>query len=441
MRETKKVSAVVSVAGPQGLKWADKAGPRMRAVVLALLLVVAGAVVGCARATSASQAAPARASARNVTVLVSIDAFRWDYVDHPAAVRIRAIGTSGVRTDRLVPSFPSKTFPNHYTLVTGLYPEHHGIVANTMVDPVLGRFTIGDNPAVRDGRWYGGEPIWVTAEKNGLRTAPYLWPGSEAEIAGYRPTWYEKFSATVPRAERVRKVLHWLAMPPDSGPSFITLYFQDVDDASHAVGPNGARTDTAIAAVDSAVGALVDGIARLGMTSRVNLLVVSDHGMAAIAPERTVYLDDYVSLDSLEVIDWSPIAAIQPKPGREQYVYDRLRGANPHLAVYRKADVPARFHFNDNPRITPIVGIAEEGWSISSRARGPARGGGAHGYDNLLPSMGATLVGEGPGLGRGLRVRPFGNIHVYSLLAALLDVPPARTDGSIDSVRALLRPR
>lgn len=382
--------------------------------------------------------APARG---NVTILVSIDAFRWDYVDRPSAAHIRAVGARGVRAERLVPSFPSKTYPNHYTLVTGLRPEHHGIVANVMWDSTLGRFATGNNPAVRDGRWFGGEPIWVTAVKHGLRAYAYQWPGDEAEIAGHRPTWYAPFDGALSRAGEVRQLLAWLALPADSVPDFMTAYFSDVDAASHDVGPGGARTDTAIAAVDSAVGALVDGIARLGMADRVNLVIVSDHGMAAATPAQTVYLDDYVSLDSLDVIDWSPVATIRPKPGRERYVYEHLHGAHPHLAVYRKADVPARFHFSANPRITALVGVADEGWSISTRARGPERSLGVHGYDNLLPSMGGVLVAEGPGLRRGTRVPALGNVHVYSLLAALLGVAPAPTDGSPDSVRALLRAR
>jgi predicted AlkP superfamily pyrophosphatase or phosphodiesterase len=419
-----------------------------RLAVLAMLAVAAAAVTGAvgggrvAGATGAATSSDWRGGApakRNVTLLVSIDAFRWDYVDRPAAARIRGVGTRGVRVERLVPSFPSKTYPNHYTLVTGLFPEHHGIIANVMLDSTLGRFATGNDPAVRDGRWFGGEPIWVTAVKHGLRAYGYQWPGDEAEIAGYRPTWYAPFDGKLSRANVVRQVLTWLALPPDSVPDFMTAYFSDVDVASHAVGPDGARTDTAIAAVDSAVGALVDGIARLGMTDRVNLVIVSDHGMAAATPERTIYLDDYVSLDSLEVVDWSPVATIQPKPGREGYVYEHLHGAHPHLAVYRKADVPARLHFSANPRITALVGIADEGWSISTRARGPERSRGVHGYDNLLPSMGGVLVAEGPGLRRATRVPPLGNVHVYSLLAALLGVPPAPTDGSPDSVRALLR--
>ena len=378
-----------------------------------------------------------------IIVLVSLDAFRWDYLQRPGAVNLRALAARGAHAERLVPAFPSKTYPNHYTLVTGLYTEHHGIVANNMVDSVLGKFATGNDPAVRDGRWFGGEPIWVTAEKQHVRSAVYFWPGDESEIGGVRPTWYVGYDHSVSRADRVRRALDWLALPMDSAPRFITLYFEDVDAASHAVGPAGACTDSAIVAVDSAVGALVDGIVRLKMTDHVNVIVVSDHGMAATAPDRTVFLDDYVAMDSLDVIDWTPVAAIMPKSAKERYVYRRLKDANAHLTVYLKQDIPARFHFNANPRITPIVAIADEGWTITTRARfakaATAGDRGAHGYDNALPSMGAIFVGAGPAFRRGVTVPPFQNIHVYPLLAAILGVTPARVDGSLDSVRALLR--
>jgi predicted AlkP superfamily pyrophosphatase or phosphodiesterase len=402
-------------------------------VALTALAVIAAS---CSPVRSPGTANPARG---NITILASIDAFRWDYVDRPAAARIHAIAERGVRAERLTPGFPSKTYPNHYSLVTGLHPGHHGIVANVMWDSALGRFATGNDPAAKDGRWYGGEPIWVTAGKHGMRTSAYLWPGAEAEIAGGRPTYYVPFSVTISRADRVAQVLRYLRMPPDSAPRLITVYFQDVDVASHAVGPGGARTDTAIAQVDSAIGAIDDGIARLGLRDRVNLVIVSDHGMAEARPERTIYLDDYVSFDSVDVVDWTPVAAIRPRPGREAYAYAKLHGAHPHLTVYRKGELPARWQFNDHPHITPIVAVADEGWSISSRARGAERSFGVHGYDNQLVSMGGTFVAAGPGLARGVRLRAFQNVNVYPLLAALLGVPPARTDGSIDSVRAALR--
>ena len=213
------------------------------------LFAIIGIAAGCTP-HSASDPAPA---AKQSVVLISLDGFRWDYLDRPGAVHLRALAAAGVRAERMVPAFPSKTFPNHYSIVTGLYPEHHGIVANSMQDSVLGHFAIGDNPATRDGRWWFGEPIWVTAEKQGVRSASYFWPGSEALIAGMRPTWFKKYDGKVPRADRVRGVLDWLALPADSAPRMITAYFSDADDAGHSYGPLSAQVDSAIVRVDSAV--------------------------------------------------------------------------------------------------------------------------------------------------------------------------------------------
>ena len=401
-------------------------------------LIVLCTFVGMSSAEAQRAPAP-----KQTVVMISLDGFRADYLDRAPAVHLRALAARGVRAERMVPSFPSKTYPNHYALVTGLYPEHNGIVANSMQDAVLGHFAIGDDPAVRDARWWFGEPIWVTAEKQGLRAAAYFWPGSEAPIGGMRPTWYKKYDGTVPNAERVRSILAWLAMRPDSAPRLINAYFSDADDAGHKYGPRAIETDSAIARLDSAIGAVMDGISRLGLNGKVDLIVVSDHGMAEIHSNQLIYLDDYIALDSVDVIDWTPVAAIAPKAGRERYAYEKLKGANPHLAVYRKADVPARFNFNSGTRITPIVGIADEGWSITTHARAtkaaPWTIGGAHGYDNQLVSMGALFVAAGPAFREGLTVSPFQNVHVYSLVASILKLRPAKTDGSLDSVRVLLR--
>ena len=413
---------------------------RRRSAIFAALV---GAVVLAAARPAPRSAPPAQQARPPITIVVGLDAFRWDYVDRPQARNIRALGERGVRVERLVPSFPSKTYPNFYTLVTGLYPDHHGIIANIVKDSVLGTFRTGSDPAVRDGRWFGGEPIWVTAERNHVPTAVYFWPGDEAAIRGVRPREFVGYDGRVSRADRVRWVLERLAQPAATAPRLITLYLEDVDNASHDVGPNGARTDTAIAAVDSVVGALVAGIDRLGLRDVVNLVVTADHGMAEVSRERVIVLDDYVSLDSLTVVDWTPVAWIEPRPGATDQVYARLKGAHPHMAVYRRGELPARLKAGTHPRVTSLVAIADEGWIITSKAElaraGSLRDRGAHGYDNALPSMGATLIGAGPGLGRGVRTPPMQNVHVYSLLAALLGVPPGATDGSPDSVRALLR--
>ena len=409
------------------------------------LALLAWAATACRQAGMAGTAAATPPTLPQTVVLVALDGFRADYLDRPAAVRLRALAARGVRATRMIPAFPSKTFPAHYTLVTGLHPEHHGIVANTMVDPSIGRtFTISDTLVARDPRWWGGEPLWNTAERQGVRTAAFYWPGSDYEIGGRRPTEYRPYDGRVPNAARVRQVLDWLARPPATAPRFITLYFSTTDDAGHTFGPDAPQVDSAIARVDSLIGVLDDGIAALGAGARVNLVVVADHGMTAISADRVVYLDDYLDLSTMQVIDWMPVTGIAPRAGEEEAVVARLRGAHPHLAVYRREAVPARFHYNAHPRIPPVVLIADEGWTISSRARvqrvGPPRGG-THGYDNQLPSMGALFVAAGPGFAPGRTLPPFASVHVYPLLAHLLGIVPAPSDGSLDSLRAALRPR
>lgn len=412
-----------------------------RLLLLASWALTAGA---CAPSRVPSDESLAARRAQRV-LLISLDGFRWDYVDRPGAVRLRALAARGVRAERLVPAFPSKTFPNHYTVVTGLTPEHHGIVANAMRDPALGLFRTGDSLAQWEPRWWGGEPIWVTAERQGRRAASLFWPGSEARIDGVGPTWWTRYRHDLPHADRIARVLEWLALPPDSAPALITLYFSDTDDAGHRFGPAAAETDSAIARVDRAVGALVDGIARLGLTDVVNILIVADHGMAPVRRDRMIVLDTLADLTGVEIVDLNPVAAIAPGAGDEERVYRALRDRHPHLQVFRKGEIPARWHFNAHPRITPIVAVADEGWTIATRAQVARwdsagwQGGGTHGYDPALVSMGAVFVAAGPGIAEGRRVPAFRNVHLYPLMAHLLGLRAAPTDGTLDSVRAVLR--
>lgn len=405
-------------------------------------LLIALAFTAC---TPRSTPTPAPRLTRHV-ILISLDGFRADYMMRPAAVRLRAIAARGVRAERMIPVFPSKTFPNHYSIVTGLTAEHHGIVANAMRDALLGSFTLRDTIAQSEPRWWGGEPIWVTAESQGTRAASISWPGSEAAIKGVRPTWWQRYNHEESAASKIDKVMRFLQLPADSAPGIITLYFHDVDTDGHAYGPDAPETDAAIARVDSAVGAIEDGVARLGLRDRVTIVIVSDHGMAEVSGDRQIVLDDYLDVSTLDVIDWTPVGAVVPRDGNVERVYAALHGRHPHLQVYRRGEVPARWHFNDNSRITPLVLVADDGWTITSREflrrraeRGTTRWGGAHGYDPELPSMGALFVAAGPGIAEGRVVAPFRNVHVYSLLTHLLGLRPASTDGTLDSVRTVLR--
>jgi predicted AlkP superfamily pyrophosphatase or phosphodiesterase len=387
-----------------------------------------------------SQTAPVPVRPRTV-VLVSLDGFRPDYLERPAAARLRELAAYGVRARWLRPVAPTLTFPNHYTIVTGLYPAHHGIVGNGIRDTTIGyTFTIRDTAAVRDSRWWGGEPIWVTAQRQGRRTAAYFWPGSEAPIGGMHPTWYRRFDPKVPNRERVDQVLAWLRLPPDSAPALVLLYMGDVDEAGHAFGPDAPQEDSAIARVDSAIGRLQDGLSASGLTDLVDILVVSDHGMVATDSTRTIYVDDYLDPASVEIPELSPTLQIWPRQGSVDSVYRALAGRNPHLAVYRRADLPARFHFDSTPRIAPIVALAAEGWLVTTHERArtskPPRG--MHGYDPDLPSMQALFLARGPSFRRGAVVPGFENVHVYPLLAELLGVRPAPSDGRLDSLPRLL---
>jgi predicted AlkP superfamily pyrophosphatase or phosphodiesterase len=404
---------------------------------MVLTLVAAAAAFLACRPAAPS---PAADPENQVVVLVSIDGFRADYLNRPVAARLQAIARAGVRARTLEPVFPTKTFPAHYSIVTGLYPEHHGIVGNTMEDPALGRFAINDSAAVSDGRWWGGEPIWVTAERQGRRSAAFFWPGSEAPIGGVRPTWWTRFDGSIPNDVRVRRVLEWLAMPPAGRPSFVTMYLNNVDTDSHAHGPDAPETSTAIMRADSAVGALWDGILRLGLQDRVNLIVVSDHGMAATSRDRMIVLDEILEPGTYRVVDWNPVAMIVPAAGKEQDVLDRLARV-PHLTAWRKAEVPERFHFRAHPRITPIVAAADEGWSITSRGFLQSRGvvAGMHGYDNRAPSMQSLFVAAGPAFPSGRTVDRIRMVDLYAMMASILRLTPAPNDGSLDSIRVVLR--
>ncbi|MBX3131772.1 MAG: alkaline phosphatase family protein [Gemmatimonadaceae bacterium] len=417
----------------------------LRRWITALALLSAAGLGACRRADHTALPPGAVASTLPATtprvVMISLDGFRYDYINRPNARRLRALAASGVRAERLVPSFPSKTFPNHYTLVTGLRPEQHGIVANHFRDPELGFFTLRDTIAQSDPRWWGGEPIWVAAERQGLRAAIVGWPGSEAPIGGRHATWWSRYDHELPRDVKVRRILDWLSIPASRAPSLILGYFHEVDGAGHSYGPDSPQVDAAIAQVDSALGALIDGIARRGMADKVVLVIVSDHGMTATSPQRLILLDDYIALEDVDVVDWAPVTQIEPKPGAEERVYAALQRAHPALAVYRKGEVPVRYHFNANPRITKLVAVAEDGWTIASRAQAQRwreqgwRGGGNHGYAPEVQAMGATFVVAGAGIPRGRVIPAFGNVHVVAVLGRLLGVSLGGSEARVDSVR------
>lgn len=384
---------------------------------------------------------------RAIVILISIDGFRADYLDRMQPPNLLKLAATGVRADGLIPQFPSKTFPNHYTIVTGLTLAHHGIISNNMrARDIPGEFEMSNREVIADPRWWGGEPIWNTAEKQGRKAASMFWPGSETKIGGHQATYWVPFDNDLPHAERVRRIIDWLKLPEDKRPSFLTLYFSDVDSAGHSRGPDSADVRNAVMKVDASIGTLIDGVKEIGLADRVNYIVVSDHGMAALSPDRMIVLDDYIDVSTVDVIDWAPVLALSPKDGDVEKLYRALKDKHPALSVYRSNELPPEYDLAGHPRLPAIVGIANEGWFITSvreeqRWDQPNRHapGGTHGYDPTLPSMHGLFIATGPRLRSGVRVKAFKNIHVYDLMCAVLGLTPAKNDGDPAVTRDMLR--
>ena len=384
---------------------------------------------------------------RAILVLVSIDGFRWDYLDRFQPPTLIKLASDGVRADALIPQFPSKTFPNHYTIVTGLTLAHHGIISNNMRDKdIPGEFTLSNREVQNDPRWWGGEPIWNTAERQGRKTAAMFWPGSEVEIGGRRGTYWTPYDDDMPHAERVKRILDWLRLPEGQRPSFLTLYFSDVDNAGHSQGPDSEDVKQAVMKVDKSLGDVVAGVKQIGLDDRVNYVIVSDHGMSALSPDRVIVLDDYIDVSTADVVDWSPLLGLTPKDGNVEKMYVALKDKHPALAIYRSSEIPPEYGLAGHPRLPAIVGIAKDGWTIASkrdvsRWEEPNRHspGGTHGYDARELSMRGLFIASGPRIRSGVRVRAFENIHVYDFMCAVLGLQPAKNDGDPAVTRDMLR--
>lgn len=376
-------------------------------------------------------------------LLVSIDSFRADYLDRGVTPNLARIARDGVHARWMNPSYPSLTFPNHYTMVTGLRPDHHGIVNNTMRDATLGTFSNSDENAVREPRWWGGEPLWVTAEKTGLRTATLFWPGSEAPIHGTWPTDWMKYDDAMPMSQRVDIVLRWLARPPGQRPRFVTLYFGALDHTAHAFGPEAPQTNDTLREVDAAIGRLLQGLSARGMRERVNLVIVSDHGMASVPASHSLNIDALVDTADATSVSNGEVLGFVPVAGREASAEARLLGRHDHYECWRRNELPPRWHYGTHPRVPPIVCQMDVGWEaitpgkLAGRLPGTTRG--SHGYDPADPAMRALFIAQGPAFKRGAELAPFDNVDVYPLLVKLIGVEPRASDGEIEPLLPALK--
>ncbi|MFQ6613370.1 MAG: ectonucleotide pyrophosphatase/phosphodiesterase [Fidelibacterota bacterium] len=378
-------------------------------------------------------------------ILISLDGFRYDYWEKTDTPALHRLASEGVHTEGLIPAFPSKTFPNHYTIVTGLYPEHHGLVSNRMYDPKFDAwYKIGQgSQAVTESRWYGGEPIWSTVEKAGKISATMFWPGSEAEIAGERPTYWFPYNHTYPNDLRIQQILDWMAMPKNKRPLFMSLYFPDTDDAGHHFGPDSSAVNDAIQEVDSRIGDLIRGLEARHQLDSVNIMVVSDHGMAELSQDRVVYLDDYLNTDKLTIINWSPVLDIYIDSTRVDSLYQLLHGIVPHVRIYKKSTIPKEFHYSAHYRIPLLVGVVDDGWVLTSHAKAEKNKDhslrGTHGFDPKNADMWGIFFARGPAFKVDTVIAPTQNIQLYNLMAKIMGVPPAPNDGDLNKIKFVLK--
>jgi predicted AlkP superfamily pyrophosphatase or phosphodiesterase len=399
----------------------------LRSAILAAMIRWILALLACV------VAAAQPASQRPYVVLVSLDGFRSDYAQHYQARNILAIRARGASAGGMIPSFPSVTFPNHLSIVTGMYPDHHGIVANRFFDPARNEEYTMDRSS-QLGSWLQAKPLWVLAEEQGIKTASMFWPMSDSEIAGVRPSFWQLYDAKFPNEQRVQKVLDWLKLPEAQRPHFITLYFSDVDTAGHDFGPDAPQTAEAVRRVDALIGRLWQGIQDTRLP--VNLILVSDHGMQA-TPE-SLNLRDAADLTGMRVITSGPLAFVYTQdPERALRIFGKI----PKIEVYRRQDTPRRWHFSENPRDGDLVLLAKGAVALITAPRSnPSKG--QHGFDPaLFPAMNAIFYAAGPNVNPGRRIRAFQNVHVFPFVAKILGIqPPSRLDGSASVLESLYRP-
>jgi alkaline phosphatase D len=403
---------------------------RQRFRLLFLLVLILGYSLACTKQHQEK---------RPYVIVLSMDGFRWDYPQKAPTPNLDLIAKKGVKAQRLIPRFPTKTFPNHYSIATGLYVDNHGIVLNNFHATDLGQdYNKGDRSTVEDGRFYGGEPIWVTAEKQGLKSATFFWVGSEAEVDDVAPSFQKKYDHKFPFSQRIDSVVHWISLPEAQRPQLIMWYMDEPDGSGHRFGPEGEDLKEVITRMDSLVGVFVRAIESLPHADEINIIVLSDHGMAQLSPEKRVFLDHFVDTAMLEVIDgWNPNFNLKVKEGFQDTVFDQLRKAN-NIKAWKSGTLPERFVYGNHIRCHDIVIVADSGWSVYwSWAIGSESG--AHGFDNENTDMHAIFYAKGPNFKKGYVSEPLHNIDIYPLIANILNIQPAQVDGKLERIRHILK--
>ncbi|MCF6170534.1 MAG: ectonucleotide pyrophosphatase/phosphodiesterase [Bacteroidales bacterium] len=371
--------------------------------------------------------------------MLSLDGFRWDYPERANTPVLDSLKKAGVMAASLKPSFPTKTFPNHYTLATGLYPDHHGLVLNRFYATDLKRdYALSDRSAVTDGAFYGGDPLWNLAERQGVTTATLFWVGASAAIDGNRPSHWSVYKEDLTMGDRIDSLVHWLGLPEAQRPHLVMWYYHEPDLTSHIYGPESIELVDEVEKLDSFLGNFFTAMRKLPVFDQLNFIITSDHGMAELSPDRQVLLDHYVDTADLEIINGgNPVYNFKVKTGKINEVFSQLKEA-PHLQVWMHDSLPERLHYGTNPRSQDLTLVADPGWSVYwSWKIGQSKG--THGYDNDLKDMHAIFYAAGPAFKKGYLQPTFENVDIYPLVSKIMELNPGEVDGKLEHVGGMLK--
>jgi predicted AlkP superfamily pyrophosphatase or phosphodiesterase len=373
-------------------------------------------------------------------ILISADGFRYDLADKYNATNLLRLRGEGVAAEYMQPSFPSLTFPNHYTIVTGLYPAHHGLADNGFYDEQRKSFYgMGNKAAVADSSWYTGTPLWVLAEKQQMISASFYWVASESAIQGIRPTYYYVYNDKIGIDSRIQTVKNWLQLPEDKRPHFITFYLPEVDHAEHMYGTDSKQAADAVHFIDESIGKMVTVIDSLHLP--VNFIFVSDHGMTNVDTASTLPLPSAIDTAKFRVPWGDALVHLYAKNKADILpTYKAIKKQAVDFDVYLINKTPKRWHYRKKDdafdRIGDMLLVPKlpKVFSISRRPTTP----GKHGFDPAIIDMHASFYAWGPAFKQHMKIDGFENVHVYPLVAKILGL--SYDSHAIDGKLSVLKP-
>lgn len=375
---------------------------------------------------------------RPYVVMLSLDGFRWDYQDKAYTPSLDSITKYGVKATGLQPCFPSKTFPNHYSIATGLYPGNHELISNSFYAPDLKKYyAIKDRQAVENGKFYKGEPIWVTAESQRVKTGSYFWVGSEAKIKGYQPTYWKRYEHKFPYLQRADSVISWLSKPYKERPKLVTWYLDKADSKGHRYGPESDEVKNAISNLDSVIGYFTQQLQQLDIKDSVNFIIVSDHGMQTVDTNNIIEINKYIKPNWInEIIGSNPFALVYSKKECADSILNVLKKVN-GIDAWAKSDIPKEYHYGQSKRVSDIIVVAKNGYGIKVNSR-KVYPGGTHGFDNTISDMNGIFYAIGPDFKTGYNAGQLYNVDIYELIAEILEIKPAPNDGQKERIFHIL---